>query len=207
MATYTIDLIEGWNLISLPLVPDVTNIEIILRDILDITLTVWHFDAVTGEWDSFHPGTPSDLTEIVDGKAYFIGIEAPVMLEVSGADARDVLPAYPVVKGYNHIGFTSLYPRLAHEDYLAGIHGKYKSLHRFNRETDANELVLAGEMMNPGDGFWIEMLEAGVIYPYPRDQEPPDEPKPPPANRWRLPLIGGAIVVGSILASKLGARK
>ena len=40
------------------------------------------FDGETGYWSSYAPGAPSDLTEMVDGKGYWIKVSADVLWEI-----------------------------------------------------------------------------------------------------------------------------
>ncbi|MBA7642277.1 hypothetical protein ES703_49966 [subsurface metagenome] len=81
-AVYELQLYEGWNLISIPCIPEVPYIELMLYDITDYVESVWAFDGETGYWSSYAPGAPSDLTEMVDGKGYWIKVSADVLWEI-----------------------------------------------------------------------------------------------------------------------------
>ena len=61
----------GWNLISLPTAPD-PSVESVLSGILTDLDAVWSYDTETEIWFSYSPGAPSDLTEMVDGKGYWV---------------------------------------------------------------------------------------------------------------------------------------
>ncbi len=69
---HTITLHEGWNLIGLPCVPEDSSIEVVLADILDNVVSVWTFYGKTDTWLSYSPGAPSDLTDMVEGRGYWI---------------------------------------------------------------------------------------------------------------------------------------
>jgi len=75
-------LFEGWNLIGLPCIPEDPSIEVILSDILDNVESVWAFDGETDTWSSYSPGAPSDLTEMVEDKGYWIKMKANVILTI-----------------------------------------------------------------------------------------------------------------------------
>lgn len=85
--TSEIALFEGWNLIGLPLVPEDPSIEVVLSEILDHVESVWAFDGEIDTWSSYSPGAPSDLTEMVDGKGYWIKMKADSMLVVHACAA------------------------------------------------------------------------------------------------------------------------
>jgi len=72
--TYDIPLGAGWNLISLPVIPDSTDIEDILADIMPNVEGVWAYDNATGRWSVYSPGEPSDLAEMTWGKGYWVGV-------------------------------------------------------------------------------------------------------------------------------------
>ncbi len=72
---YNIDLVVGWNLISIPKTPASPDTENVLSEILANVRTVWTYDAATGLWDYFTtiPGAPQgDLTQMTEGRAYWI---------------------------------------------------------------------------------------------------------------------------------------
>lgn len=158
-----IPLSMDWNLISLPLIPDDSSIEVVLSEIIDYVESVWAFDGETKTWSSYSPGAPSDLTEMVDGKGYWMSMTASAVLTVSGTempvDPFDPLPAYPVVEGWNLIGFKETYTMTV-GDYLAGV--EYVRVYEF---VDAYNSLTATDYMIPGRGYWIAVSEPGTIYP------------------------------------------
>lgn len=84
-ATYTIELWEGWNLIGIPFIPDNPDIEVMLLHILDYVEVVWSYDAETWTWSSYSPWVPpmlNDLTEMTDGKGYWIYMNTDVIWEL-----------------------------------------------------------------------------------------------------------------------------
>jgi len=83
-----IPLNQGWNLISLPLIPDNTSIGVVLAGIENNILSVFSYDAnsTANPWSSWIPrsGIPASLTEMTDCKGYWINMSVPDTLTVSG---------------------------------------------------------------------------------------------------------------------------
>lgn len=87
-ASYDIPLFAGWNLISLPLIPDSTNIEDVLAGIMANISTVygvWAYDAETQTWSSYVPYLGGDLNTMTDGKGYWIYMTNPCTLTIEGS--------------------------------------------------------------------------------------------------------------------------
>jgi hypothetical protein len=159
-----ITLVEGWNLISLPLIPLDPHIDVVLAGISDDVKAVWYWDAAAGHWHSYKPGGPQDLTKMEDGKAYWIDMEAAQPLDIAGREMPegDQLPRYyPVVVGWNMVGFKSTTANNA-TSYLDGtnyvriyyyVNGQWHLI-----PTDSAYMV-------PGLGYWVAFLEPGTIYP------------------------------------------
>lgn len=155
-----ISLSVGWNLVSLPLIPDDSSIEVVLSGLAGVE-SVWTY--VAGVWYSYSPGVPSDLTDMVDGEGYWISMSASATLSVSGTempvDPFDPLPAYPVVEGWNLIGFKSTTPMTV-DEYLAGV--DYVRVYEF---IDVYSVLSATDDMTPGRGYWMAASDPGTIYP------------------------------------------
>lgn len=164
----SIDLVEGWNLISLPLIPLDSDIEVVLAGILDNILSVWHYDAAAERWYSFAPGASSDLSSMRDGKAYWIHMEADQTLNLAGTEmpkGTQLPPAYDVVAGWNMVGFKSTATNVTATDYLAGT--EYVRIYYF--ENGAWFFIPGppydNPKMKPGLGYWVAFTAPGTIYP------------------------------------------
>ncbi len=84
-SSYEIQLYQGWNLIGIPFIPDNPDIEVMLLHILDYVEVVWSYDAETWTWSSYSPWVPpmlNDLTEMTDGKGYWIYMNTDVIWEL-----------------------------------------------------------------------------------------------------------------------------
>ena len=159
-----ITLVEGWNLISLPLIPLDRDIGVVLAGIRDDVKSVWYWDAAAGHWHSYKPGGPEDLTEMRDGKAYWINMEAAQTLDIAGtemAEGQQLPPYYPVVVGWNMVGFKSTTPNNA-TIYLDGTN--YVRIYYY--VGGQWYLIPANDTdMRPGLGYWVAFIEPGTIYP------------------------------------------
>jgi hypothetical protein len=158
---YAIELYKGWNLISLPLIPNDSSIEVILADIAAVVDRVWTYDAETKLWS----GWPGTLTEMVDGKGYWIKMTAPATLIIHGTvmpvDPLTPMPTYHVVPGWNLIGFKEI-DEMGADTYLAGV--EYVRIWSFEHGIWVPVNPETGTM-KPGLGYWIAVTEEGWIYP------------------------------------------
>lgn len=159
-----VTLVEGWNLISLPLIPLDSSINAVLAGILNDVKSVWYW---SGAWHSFVPGGPSDLTSMRDGKAYWINMKAAQNLTLAGREMPEgaqLPPTYDVVVGWNMVGFKSTATNVAAEDYLAGT--EYVRIYGYK---NGAWFFIPGppytDYMEPGLGYWVAFTEPGTIYP------------------------------------------
>ena len=161
--TASIELDEGWNLISLPLIPLDSHIEVVLAGIMDDVTSAWYW---SGIWYSYAPGEPSNLHFIEDGKAYWINMEAAQTLDIAGTEmprGGGMPHEYDVVVGWNMIGFKSTNNATA-EDYLYGT--EVARIYWFKNGTwhTIPGPDYTGDM-EPGRGYWVAFTEPGTIYP------------------------------------------
>jgi len=74
---YNVELAIGWNLISVPKTPNPSAIQDVLAGIVVHVRTVWAYDAATGIWTYYKPGSSQGgLTEVIEGRAYWIEMTA-----------------------------------------------------------------------------------------------------------------------------------
>jgi hypothetical protein len=181
VTSYNITLNEGWNLVSLPLIPTSNNISAVLAGAFgtgNIT-QVWAYDPgllPADAWLSYYtflPWSANELKEMNDGVGYWIVVQGgTATLTINGQcmpDPPEVPPMYNVYAGWNLIGMKSLAAR-SHADYLANVAGQYTIIWAYDTVGGSYELVYspsgAGSgVMNPGDGFWIYMQTDGIIVP------------------------------------------
>ena len=107
--SWIINLEEGWNLISIPLVPeDGSEIENVLASIHDNigsshgSFSVYQYDGVTRKWIYNRPNETGwdsgELDEIVPGYGYWINMENADILKGMGKESEGGLNLLPEVK-------------------------------------------------------------------------------------------------------------
>jgi len=162
---WDISLSKGWNLISLPLIPDNSSIEAVLSEVIENVSCVWAYDAETGAWLMYNPDIPeiSDLTTMEDGVGYWINMTSASTLTIHGKEFPEppaTPPVYHVVEGWNLIGYKETVQMNASE-YLEGV--EYIRLYTY---ADGRwKAVRPTDKMVPGQGYWIAVSEEGSIYP------------------------------------------
>ncbi|MDI6889067.1 MAG: Ig-like domain-containing protein [Methanocellales archaeon] len=171
MSEYEIELYGGWNLISLPLIPENSSIEAVLSGMEGGTVeSVWAYDASTGDWYVYTPGPAADtLTEMKDGIGYWVKMDGSADLVVRGVTmypGAQVPPSYPVYEGWNLIGFKSTEWNYA-EDYLASVWDYFNEPWSYPLVyyPESKYGFYSAYYMEPGHGYWIYMSEDGMIAP------------------------------------------
>ena len=165
--SFDVKLNKGWNLISLPIIPDIKTPAAVLAGILDKVVSVHHY-TTTGTWQIYAPGySGNSLTTMEDGRAYWINMLAAANLTVVGQaiappGSGSPPPTYPVVKGWNMVGFRSMANMVA-GDYLKET--KYVRIYGFDLGQNGWFPLTSSQNMTPGLGYWVAFSEAGTIYP------------------------------------------
>jgi len=149
-------------------------------------LSVWYYDAATKTWLVNGDGQTS-LKTLEDGKAYWIRLRYPIRATpytpngysgnytwwVFGTE-RPEPPAspkvYPVVAGWNMVGFTSMTGNLA-KNYLynwgVGLVGPvviYGWQDGCFADQKWNSVPFATGSLTPGDGYWMAFPQAGSVF-------------------------------------------
>ena len=172
LTAYNLDLVVGWNLISLPLIPDDPSIDVILAGISDnvdqVRTFVYEDDALVEKfW--MEGGAVGVLDEMVDGQGYWIQMVVARTLTVQGSEQPGpggYMPEYDVYEGWNLIGFKSVAPFKA-EDYLGtAVMLAFERMYGYDVaaviytpiQPDVTEL-------QPGQGYWLAVSADGTIYP------------------------------------------
>jgi len=178
---WTITVDEGYNLISLPLIPENPAINTMTASLTELEKIRRYVPGATppADWPVYnappasYPGL-STLFTMEDGYGYWVKMQDPGSGGsftfdgwelVAETDPPSVPPSYDVVEGWNLIGFKSTTPKLA-SDYLAGIAGKYAMIYGY----DGSFFIVGTpghEYLEPGFGYWLAMKtgESGTIYP------------------------------------------
>jgi DNA-binding beta-propeller fold protein YncE len=167
----SIPLVEGWNLISLPIVPVSTAIAKVLNDLIvgnNFTI-VWSYQS--GKWSSasFSNGKVSgSLTTMQDGFGYWIYMTQPSNLKVLGYVVPPVSspPTYSLSAGWNLIGYKPEPDPTATETvstYLTSITGSYDSNNVW--VYTSGSWARNPTSLTPGEGMWILVTSSATLRP------------------------------------------
>jgi hypothetical protein len=160
-------LVAGWNFIGLTLTPSSTAIEDVLADIIDDVGIVWHYDGATTTWYYFIPNGPQTLTDMTEGKGYWIDMTAPTNLIVPGTE-----PAYPydidLVISWNLISLPGNPSSTAIEDVLADIIDDVGIVWHYDGATTTWYYFIPNGPqtltdMTEGKAYWIEMIAPNTL--------------------------------------------
>jgi len=150
---------QGWNLISLPVIVSNTAIANVLSGIADNMESARYYNGTN--WVIYKPGVTNDLTTVEDGKGYWIFMNNAATLNVTGVKTSvdNLIPlTYPVISGWNLIGFKSTISMLS-KDYLSSLPADSYTL------MDAANNNKNNSSMDSGYGYWLWMNSAGNIIP------------------------------------------
>jgi len=173
-----ISLVQGWNLISLPVVPISSAPKVALATVMaagNVTILWSYTGTPTPTWKSFNPALTSGntLTAVTDGMGLWVLMKTASTLYAEGY----VIPPagspsqYPLVAGWNLVGFKPIPDPSAPETvgtYLTSIPlSSYQQNSVFIYDNAAGTWTRAdsGTTINPGQAFWILMLTPAKLAP------------------------------------------
>ena len=168
-----ITLTSGWNLISLPIVPNSTSIASLLRSQIksNEVVSVWSYSASSKSWHVFTPGKPSTLTTMTDGNGYWIYMRTADTLYVGGyvVPPGATPPTYQLNAGWNLVGFKPQ-PLVASEtvgQYLASINGKYVANSVWVHDNASGQWIRADSTytLQLGQAMWILITAPATLKP------------------------------------------
>ena len=167
--SYDIDLSAGWNLISLPLIPESSDIDDIINsanlasgDVGNIDM-VYHYNTSSGSWDYWREQTGGTLQSIEDGNGYWVYTKTADVLTTHGSEAATA--GYSLQSNWNMVGFTSVEEQ-DHDAYLASIGEAYSVLYGWDAATDSWYCPTMGQnggKLKPGHGYWVYMSVPGTV--------------------------------------------
>jgi len=115
------ELRAGWNLISLPCIPDDPDIRVVLANLIaraqdccqpTFTFKVYYYDCTT--WYAFNNGSYASLTQMTECRGYWIWVSEDISFYLK-CEYYPEPPGPPLKKCYhecwNMVGFTSNVPR------------------------------------------------------------------------------------------------
>lgn len=155
--TVSIPLNAGWNLISLPVEPEDTEISQVLGEVERCVESVWGYDS--GAWKVYLPQNTSfsDLETLTTGNGYWVKMnEAGKAIDIQGHVSDTVLDLSP---GWNLVGF-SVFQSAPVAEILADIEGDATSIWAYENGAwkvfDSRYPSLSDlQEVEPGMGYWI----------------------------------------------------
>jgi len=174
---YYVDLEEGWNLFSLPLMPDDSSVEVVLADVMENVEIVWGYK--DDAWSSYLPAVPEfkTLTDMVDGEGYWVKMTAEDTVTVSGVELPGpgiLPPVYDVYEGWNLIGFKEVdsmevTENLAYFTTIPKLVRDSSVCYSWDATLQEYEMAyIAGTQLiafDPGQGYWLYLTEDANIVP------------------------------------------
>lgn len=167
----TISLDVGYNLISLPLIPEDMDIVAMMSglDFIRVSQYVNDGDPSPDDWYYYNETPPSDLYTMEDGWGYWVNMNTPGVINFDGYELAPPPPAMPraydVLQKWNLVGFKSTVPKLP-EVYFAGIAGQYTIIYGFD-DTWFIVGTAGHEFLQSKLGYWIALKagQSGTIFP------------------------------------------
>jgi YVTN family beta-propeller protein len=102
----TIPLSQGWNFISIPKQPPNTSIDHVLSGVSTNVAIIWGRDNQGQSWLKYKPsGSNNTLTALEPGKGYWVYMNNPDSLLLTGTDAP---PGVHLYQGWNLVGYNGV---------------------------------------------------------------------------------------------------
>jgi len=170
---HTIELYSGWNLISVPLVPEDIGIASVLSSINGNYNIVWAYNANdTGDhWKKYDQSAPfgNDLTTMEAGKGYWIMMNSDDTFTINGnvPGSTDII----LKVGWNLVGYNSLNPQPITYA-LSSINGNYSIIWAYNARNASDHWNMYDPnapfgndltKMEPDYGYWIMMTSDDIF--------------------------------------------
>jgi len=160
--TYSKDLVEGWNLISLPLTADDMTVSSVFSSVSGKYDAIYSYDATTHSWVAL-----GDDDTLENGVGYFIHMTESGTWTYNGS-------AYTTMNislepGLNMVGWLNCSKPI--DDALSSIEGNYRYVARWNSTAHKFEVYVPGapsefndfNTMERGEGYFISMKTSDTL--------------------------------------------
>mgnify|MGYP000374322395 CR=1 FL=1 len=160
--TYSKDLVEGWNLISLPLTADDMTASSVFSSVADKYDAIYSYDATTHSWVAL--GADDTLE---NGVGYFIHMTSADTWTYQGSAYLSM--SVPLEPGLNMVGWLNCSKPI--DDALSSIEGNYRYVARWNSTAHKFEVYVPGapsgfndfNTMERGEGYFISMKTSDTL--------------------------------------------
>ena len=158
---YSLQLNTGWNLISLPLMPDDTDVLDVMNSLAGNWNSVWSYE--TGNWKRYDltgPDFLNDLTTIEPGKGYWLNMKSDDTLSLSGSEPTT--KSISLSAGWNLVSYNSLNSKSTTEA-MNSVTGNWNSIWSYEAGIWKRYDLTGPDFLNdltslePGKGYWIDM--------------------------------------------------
>jgi len=164
-ASYSMNLTKGWNLISLPVVPNDKDTADVLGANSANIQSVYAYDSENGTWLVYHPSSPetSNLMTMTAGYGYWIDYTSDTPGTLSGAgnlllEGNNVPPSRTLKSGWNLVGYyqkENTTTAKATNALKHNLDSYWTMLVSYNNTSKQMSYKIGTDAMNPGDGFWV----------------------------------------------------
>jgi hypothetical protein len=158
-----VPLLEGWNLISLPVRQLNWSLDSVLESIAGQWDCIQTYNTLSDTWIShniYRPPVLNDLNEMNHFKAYWINITGPgVTLTVKGDSFGSPL-SIPVYAGWNFLGYPSLVPETVSNAFFGTTADQVMvgdTSEPYNLRT-----VGSAYLMTPGEGYVVHLVADSI---------------------------------------------
>ena len=173
---FSLALIAGWNLVSLPGVPADGSINAVITD-SDVT-TVLTYDASSGSFKTSVRDAVSGLLTVnslasLDGtQGIWVNTTSfdPITVAIPAIPAATLPPTISIAVGWNLVGVIDVSGAIADGDsvasaaeYFMGV--EVSKIYGYDALTGAFTAVVSTDALSVGDGLWVFATEAGTVTP------------------------------------------
>ena len=160
--TYSKDLVEGWNLISLPLTADDMMVSSVFSSVAGKYDALYRYDAETHSWVAL-----GDDDTLENGVGYFINMTESGTWTYQGSAYTTM--SISLEPGLNMVGWLNCSKPI--DDALSSIEGNYRYVARWNSTAHKFEVYVPGapsgfndfNTMERGEGYFISMKTSDTL--------------------------------------------
>ncbi|MBN1503282.1 hypothetical protein JW930_07120 [Candidatus Woesearchaeota archaeon] len=155
---------QGWNLVSIPCLPQNEPVDNVTTTINTSVLSIHSYTPGSADpWNAYNPSLPwwvvNDLVEFDRKKGYWINLNESAFFYLDrGTASPNVIG---LSAGWNLVGYPTMTIRNIN-DSLANIYPNYLIVYRYNTSADSwfeYNISAGGNLYNlsPYQGYWVQM--------------------------------------------------